>query len=77
MAITAAPDSAQLRSLVGIGVEKAQAARGGGGLARLAALGLGLTTRVKIPMIHFLQAHRWTESVARDEARTGQAVGAV
>jgi hypothetical protein len=70
MAIAPAPDPAKLRGLVGIGLEKAQAALRGGGPAGFAALGFGLTTRIKVLLSHFLlQAQCWTESVARDGAR--------
>ena len=48
MTLAPAPDSAQFRGLVGIGVKKAQPALGCGGSARFAALCSGLTTRIKV-----------------------------
>jgi hypothetical protein len=77
VALASAPDPAQFGSLVGVGVEKAQAARGGSGPAGLAGLCLGLTTRIKVLVGHFLlQAQRWTESVARDDAGASRSAGA-
>lgn len=48
MAPVPAPDPTQFGSLVGMGVEKAQAARGGGCPAAFAALGPTLATPIKI-----------------------------
>ena len=48
MALVPCPDPAQLRNLVGMGVEKAQAVRGGGCPAAFAALGPTLATPIKI-----------------------------
>jgi hypothetical protein len=69
MTLILSPDAAQFRGLAGIVVEKAQATLGGGGAAGLAALGLGLTARIRIPLGH-VQAQRQPLSVAREEART-------
>ena len=77
VAIAPAPDPAQLGSLVGVGVKIAQAALGGSGPAGLAALGFGLTTRVKFLRIRALQAQRGTYSPSRNEARTFLAVAVV
>lgn len=68
MAITPAPDSAQLGSLVRIGVKEAETALGSSGQTRFARFGSTLTTGVKILVSHFVQAQRWIESVSRGEA---------
>jgi hypothetical protein len=53
-ALAPAPDPAQFGSFVGIGMEKAEAARGGSGPAGLARLRLGLT-----PMVFFNGRQIW------------------
>ncbi len=74
MSIAPAPDPAQLGSFVGIGVEKAEAARRGGGPAALAALGLGLAARIRIPRRHVpLAAYRRDFTVIGVTKRIAQA----
>jgi hypothetical protein len=65
-----APDSAQLRGLIGIGVKEAQAARGCGSSAGLAAFGQGFAARVRVILSHRSKPKSGMGNFARDEEST-------